>query len=222
MRLRVDDKKFIKDINNVIAYSYGFLDGVNIGKPRLLKDLGLELKNLVAEFIDSNARVDPSSLHHVYEWYQTGSPQARLFDIDYKVFSGGLSLEGTLTQSSSFARGSNTPFYNKAKIMESGTPVTITPVRARVLRFEQNGETIFTKGPVTVNNPGGDNVQGSFYETFKSFFIVYASQSIFDISGMSDRLKTATAFKESFAAGAKGGRPVGVAAGIKYISGGIN
>jgi hypothetical protein len=222
MGVVIDSKSFVRDMNNVIAYSYGFLEGINVGKPKLLKDLGLELKNLVAEFIDSNARVDPKSLHHVYEWYQVGSPQARLFDIDYRVFSGGLSLEGTLTQSLSVANGSNTPFYNKAKIMESGTPVTISPKQATVLRFEQDGQAVFTRGPVNVSNPGGDAVQGSFAEMFKSFFIVYASQSIFDISGMSDRLKTAKAFKDSFAAGSKGGRPVGVSAGIKYISGGIN
>ena len=33
------------------------------------------------DFIDSQARTKPKSLHHVYEWNKTGSPDARLFTL---------------------------------------------------------------------------------------------------------------------------------------------
>lgn len=215
----INDKKLVKDLNNVVQYSMGFLDGVKIGKAKMLNDLGLELKELVAEFIDSNARVDPSSLHHVYEWYQAGSPAARLFDIDYQVVAGGLSMNGMLTQSRSIAKNSKEPFYNKATVMEYGIPVTISPKNAQALRFEVDGEEVFTKNPVHIQNPGG-SVQGNFQEMFKSFFATYASQSILDISGLAEQLRKPTEFSNKFAAGVRGGRAVGVSAGIKYISGG--
>ena len=217
--MKIDDKKLIKDLNNVVAYSIGFLDGVKLGKPKMLSNLGIQLRELVGEFIDANARVNPQALHHVYEWYQTGSPAGRLFDIDYNVTVGGLSLNGTLTQSKSIAKNAKEPFYNKASIMENGVPITISPKNARALMFQVEGETIFTKKPVTVQNPGG-NVEGNFEETFRLFFTTYASQALLEVSGLAEQLSKPTEFDKSFAAGVRGGRSVGLTAGIKYISGG--
>ena len=217
--MKIDDKKLVKDLNNVVAYSIGFLDGVKIGKSKMLANLGAELRELVGEFIDANARVNPQSLHHVYEWYQTGSPAGRLFDIDYNVTVGGLSLNGTLTQSRSIAKNSKEPFYNKASIMEYGVPITISPKSAQALRFEVDGEEVFTKKSVTIQNPGG-NVEGNFQETFRLFFTTYASQALLEVSGLADQLSKPTEFDKNFAAGVRGGRSVGLTAGMKYISGG--
>lgn len=217
MRIVVDDVLFLKDMNNVIAYANGFLDGVNLGKPQLLDNLGQKIKFMVEEYIDSNARVDPSSLHHVYEWYQTGSPSARLFDIDYIVDNGSLSLSATLTQSQSFANGSKTPFYNKARIMESGVPVTIRPKQAQVLAFQVDGNDVFTRGPVVVNNPGGD-VAGNFENVFRQFFSSYLSQSFIQSTGIGVQLKDTKAFHNNLAAGKRGGRSVGVRVGRSWIA----
>lgn len=220
MRLKVNDNQLIKDLNNIVEYSIGFLEGTKAGKKTMLANLGEQLQEMVGEFIDSNARVDPQKLHHVYEWYRTGSPAARLFDIDYNVTNGGLSIDGTLTQSRSNAKGSKTPFYNKAKVMESGSPVTISPKSAKALRFEKDGKEVFVSGSVTVDNPGGDEVSGSFEETFRLFFITYASQALLSMSGLADHLSNPVEFKKSFAAGARGGKAIGYSAGIKFISGG--
>jgi len=219
--MKINDKQLLKDLNNLVQYSVGFLDGAQAAKPKLMAHFGESIKEMIGDFIDSNARVDPSSLHHVYEWYQVGNPASRLFDIQYVVSGKGLSINGTLTQSSSVQRGSNTPFYSKAKIMESGVPVTIAPKNSNVLRFESNGETVFTKKPVQVNNPGGDNVVGSFENTFRSFFVTYGSQAILEMSGLGAALKTPTEFKKNFVAGVKTGRAVGLKAGTNFISGGI-
>ena len=221
MKLVIDDKRFMREMNNFVAYAEGFLDGAHIGKPMLLRNIGEELKVLASEYIDSSASVDPQSLHHVYEWYRVGSPSARLFDINYAVVNGGLTIGATLTQSSSIPNGSNVPFYNKAKIMESGVPVTITPVNSEVLRFEQDGATVFTRNSVTVDNPGGEATAGSFEATLKEFFTMYLSQSMMFASGLGERLRNPIDFKKNAGAGKRGGRAVGVRTGQAWISGGI-
>lgn len=220
MKLVVDDKRFMQEMNNFVAYAQGFLDGTKIGKPKLLRNLGEELKEMIAEYIDTSARLNPESLHHVYEWYQTGSSASRLFNIRYEVVGGGLSIDSTFSQSTSIPRGSNVPFYDKARIMESGVPVTISPVSSRVLAFEQDGETVFTSSPVTVENPGGDQVAGSFEATFREFFSLYASQSLLLASGLGEQLKNPIAFKTNANAGKRGGYSTGVRVGQAWISGG--
>ena len=97
--------------------------------------------------------------------------------------------------------------------------MTISPKNAQALRFEVDGEEVFTKKPVTIQNPGG-NVEGNFQETFRLFFTTYASQALLEVSGLADQLSKPTEFDKSFAAGVRGGRSVGLTAGMKYISGG--
>ena len=219
--VQTDNKKFIKDMNNIVAYSEGFLEGAQKGKRNMLAGLGLELKEIIGEFIDSSARIDPQSLHHVYEWYMTGSKDARLFDIDYAVSNLGLSMYGTLSQSRSIKDGSREPFYNKAKIMESGVSVTIKPKVATSLVFDVDGKTVFTRNPVTVNNPGGSDVSGSFHETFKTFMMSYLSQSLLDVSGLAKNLRNPVDFKLNLLSGKAGGRSVGIRVGMQWISGGV-
>jgi hypothetical protein len=152
--LKINNKQFMRDMDNTIGYMFGFIDGVKQGFPSFLRQLGAVSVEGLKQYIDSNARVNSQLMHHVYEWYQTGSPDARLFDISYIVNGGGLSFNSTFKQSTSVKNGSKVPFYNKAEIMENGIPVTIVP-KQRVLVFEENGEQIFTSKPVTVDNPGG-------------------------------------------------------------------
>jgi len=81
MRAVFNSAQFKKEMNNMVDYSMGFLEGIQRGKTVFLKTIGVETVELMKEFIDSNARVNPDMLHHVYEWNQTGSPSARLYDI---------------------------------------------------------------------------------------------------------------------------------------------
>jgi hypothetical protein len=46
--------------------------------------------------------------------------------------------------------------------MERGISVTVVPRSAQALAFEDNGEQVFTKQPVTIDNPGGSQVAGGF------------------------------------------------------------
>ncbi len=218
MRAVFTSNQFKKDMNNIIDYSIGFLDGVQRGKTIFLKTIGLETVEVMKEFIDSNARVNPEMLHHVYEWYQTGSPSARLYDISYTTSNLGLSFRSSFSQSVSVKNGSRTPFYNKARIMEDGIPVTIRPKTAQVLSFEENGETVFTKGPVEILNPGGTEVQGGFERVFDMFFNRYFSQAFLRVSGVAKYLENPNVYKKNIQAGKKMGRSKGISTGYRWIA----
>ena len=216
--IKIDSKQFKREMNNIVDYSIGFLEGVKGGKTVFFNNLGRETIEVLKEFVDMNARIDPAMLQHVYEWYRVGSPDARLFDIEYTVSNQGLSIYSTLSQSSSIKSGSNTPFYDKARIMEKGIPVTIRPKKSKVLVFEDNGETVFTKNPVTVNNPGGEDAEGGFEQVLDIFLNQYFRQSFLRSSGLSDYIRSPKAFKTNLRAGAKYGKGFGYSTGYKWIA----
>jgi hypothetical protein len=217
MKTRFDSRQFKKDMNNIVDYSIGFLEGVQGGKKMMLDLIGRETIQLLKQYVDSNARVNPQALQHVYEWYQSGYSEARLFDIDYTVSNLGLSVKSTFRQSTTVKDGSRTPFYDKARIMENGIPVTIKPKFAEVLSFDVNGEQVFTRIPVVVKNPGGD-VQGNYEEVFDSFFTRYFTQSFLRTSGLAQYLENPTLYKSNMSAGKRGGKAVGVSTGYRWIA----
>jgi hypothetical protein len=218
MRAVFNSNQFKKEMNNIVNYSVGFLEGVQKGKTVFLKTMGMETVELMKEFIDSNARVNPDMLHHIYEWNQTGSPSARLYDISYTTSNLGLSFRSSFSQSTSIKNGSRTPFYDKARIMEEGIPVTIRPKAAQVLAFEDNGETVFTQGPVRVDNPGGTEVQGGFEKVFDMFFNRYFSQAFLRVSGVAKYLENPIVYKKDMQAGKKMGKAKGVSTGYRWIA----
>jgi hypothetical protein len=210
--------EFQKQMKNLISYSEGFLHGVSKGKNSFLRQLGENTKEILEAFVDSNARINPEALHHVYEWYKTGSPDARLFEISYSVGNAGLLIESNFTQSSSIANGSKGPFYDKAKIMESGMSITIRPKSADYLRFESMGEIVFTPNPIRVNSPGGPSTRGSFAEVFESFFQHFFKQSFLESSGLRKSFSDASIYKKNLASGLRGGKSIGISAGEKWIA----
>jgi hypothetical protein len=216
--IKLNQSKFISDMNNIVNYSIGFLDGVKAGKTAFLKNIGLSTKELLEKFIDANARSNPQMLHHVYEWYRTGSPNARLFDIDYTVSNIGLSFYSNFKQSNSIKNGSTVPFYNKASIMENGVPVTIKPKRAQALAFQDGGETIFTKGTVEVLNPGGTKAEKGFEKTINMFFNKYFTQAFLKTSGIRQYLKNPVVYKKNLAKGKVAGRSAGISTGYAWIA----
>ena len=218
MRMTIDDAKFLKEMNNFVDYAEGFLIGAKIGQPKMLKNLGISVKELIEEYIDAIARMDPGKLHHVYEWYQAGSPDARLFNISYSIRGNGLSINSTFSQSKSIREGSKTPFYDKANIMETGVSVTIRPRESSVLSFDVDGKQVFTSNAVTVDNPGGRSVQGAFKNTFEGFFKQYLSQSMLDVSGIAKDLRNPVAFKNNLRAGKSGGKAVGLRVGADWMA----
>ena len=219
----MNDKMFKKEMKNIIDYSIGFLEGAQVGKTQFLNNMGVMTKELLEQYIDSNARVNPKALHHIYEWYKVGSPDARLYNINYTISNLGLSFVSTMKQSTSVKDGSSVPFYNKAKIMEEGTPVTIKPNKASVLVFEDGGDTIFTKGKVVVANPGGTQVEGSFQNIVDSFFNRYFTQAFLKTSGVQAYLSNPVVYSRNLKAGKSYGKSKGMQVGYRWIANaGIN
>jgi hypothetical protein len=217
MKVNLDSRAMQKSLQNIVNYSFGFLEGAQSGKKVMLDNLGQGTIEALGQYIDAMARGDQYAMHHVYEWYQTGSPAARLFDLDYTVSNAGLSLKSSFRQSSTIAENSNEPFYDKARIMENGIPVTISPKR-KALVFEEGGETIFVSKPITINNPGGNAVEGAYERVFDTFFKSYFTQAFLKSSGLFDYISKPVLYKKNIAAGSKGGRQVGKKVGYTWIA----
>lgn len=216
MKVNTDASQFMRDMQNVVNYSIGFLEGAQNGKQELLKNIGEQTIEILNAYIDSNARINPSLLQHVYEWEMSGSPSNRLFDIAYTVRGDGLSIGNTFRQSLSIKRGSNVPFYDKARIMEQGVPVVISPKPSGVLSFEDdNGNMVFTKKPVLINNPGGDQAAGGFQRVVDDFFNNYFSQAFLNASGILRHLTNPIEYNISRS---KGGKSAGRTSGYKWIT----
>jgi hypothetical protein len=222
IQVTIDDKEFMRAMNNIVNYAVGFAEGVKSGEPKLLDKFGNSVVEALNEFIDSNSRVDPAKLHHVYEWNQEGKSNQRLFNINYRVGVKKVQITSELTQSLSVKPGSKVPFSNKASVMENGMPVTIRPKNSKVLVFEDNGETVFTQKPITILNPGGNKTVDGFGSTVQSFFNVF-SQSFLKMNGMTRYLERPKAFVTNLGAGKRGGRNVGLSVGYNWIiNAGVN
>ena len=198
-------------------YSTGFLEGIEKGKIELYASLAPKISELAAQFIDVNAKMSPELLHHIYEWEKVGSPQARLFDLDYKISNIGITFTSSLKQSTSIKNGSNVPFYDKARIMEDGVSITIEPKKANVLRFEVDGTEVYTSSPVTVDNPGG-NTKGQFENIVDKFFGVYFRQSFLSSSGLLQYFKTPQIYKKNLVSAKRGGRALGLKTGYRWVA----
>jgi len=216
--VKFDDKNLFRDIMNIAEYSNGYVDGAKLGKTKFLNELGASAVEIAKQFIDTNAKLDPQRLQHVYEWYMTGSPEARLYDIDYTLTSNNLVFTYSFKQSQSISRGSTTPFFNKAEIMEKGIPITIKPKNSSVLVFQNGEETIFTPNPIQINKPGGE-VQGQFTHVLDMFFNRYFTQSFLQASGIAYNLENPAEFHKHLKKNAK--RSEGVKAGYNWIVGAI-
>jgi hypothetical protein len=217
LSLVIDSRQFKKEINNIMKYSTGFIEGVHKGKSALYLALAPKIAELASQFVDVNARMSPELLHHIYEWEKVGSPEARLFDIDYKITGIGITFTSSLKQSQSIKNGSNVPFYNKAKIMEEGIGVTIKPKRATALRFEVDGQEVYTSREVRVDNPGGQT-QGQFEKVLSNFFGVYFRQSFLNSSGLLQYFKSPQVYSKNLNSAKRGGRSLGLKTGYQWVA----
>jgi hypothetical protein len=217
LSLKIDTKQFTKEMNNIMNYSTGFIEGIQRGKKAMYAGLGPQITELASNFIDVNARVTPQLLHHIYEWNQVGNPDARLFDIDFTISNIGITFKSSFKQSTSIKEGSNVPFYNKAQIMENGIAVTIKPKKAKALRFEVDGEEIYTSNEVHVENPGGQT-EGQFKNVLSNFFGVYFRQSFLQASGLAEHFKYPKVYAKNLNAGKRGGKSIGIKAGYQWVA----
>lgn len=216
MKVILHTANFDRDMKNFLDYSMGFLEGIEDGKPAFFKEFARGTIAGLNKYIDSTARMNQQAMHHVYEWYKTGSPEARLFKITSLENANGIQIRSTFTQSKTLAKNSKQIFANKASVMENGMPIHISPKKG-VLAFEVDGETVFTRKEITIANPGGPSVAGSYQKAFDSFFQNYFSQSFLRASGILNYLDDISVYKTHLAAGVKSGKGIGKSAGYKWI-----
>jgi len=213
MTITMDTSELDRILKNTAAFCDGFIAGSEAGLPQLLAEIGEVVHEALGLWMDSMAAGNHAALHHVYEWYQTGSAGARLFDYDYSVGGNTIVFVGETQSSSSVPNRAPWPFYNKADVMESGGGVTIYPVNVTYLHWDD----FYTTGPVHVKNSGGAATTGSWVRYTEKFFYEYVSQGL--LATMLAELQTADEFLASFAAGALGGGfGAGQAAGMKWIT----
>ena len=212
----MNSKELNKKLNNVVQYSNGFFEGVEMERIHFNRILGGYTAEALGYYIDSKARSNPDSLHHIYEWNRVGDKGARLFSFNVNATKSNISFLGKFMPSKSVSENSSQPFTNKAEIMENKIAITIEPKNSDVLVFEDDGELVFTASSVYIANPGGDKVAGSFGSVVDEFFSVYFTNSV--LAPVVKDLENIREFTDKFSQGSKSGRSVGVSAGRKYMT----
>tara|TARA_R110000868_G_scaffold278392_1_gene538236 strand:+ start:68 stop:739 length:672 start_codon:yes stop_codon:yes gene_type:complete len=216
INVKINAMQLNKTLNNVVDYSEGFLKGIDMKSIEFNNEVANFTHATLNKYIDSQARMNPLRLHHVYEWGKAGNQSSRLFDFDTRVLGRTISFTGKFLPSKSVSNTSSEPFVNKANIMENDIQVVIEPKNSDVLVFENNGETVFTTNAIYIDHPGGDEVAGSFGETVSNFFDNYFTNGL--LKPLINKLSTANEFTASFSSGARSGSNVGIRAGKEYLN----
>lgn len=218
INVKMDTKQLNKILGNTVSYSFGFLEGTEIGQIQFNTELAEFIKEALYKYIDTHARMNPESLHHVYEWNCVGQSSDRLFEFKAQASKRVIKFTGKFLQSKSISEGSSEPFSDKANVMENKISITIEPKNSSVLVFEDDGETIFTSKTIEISNPGGDAVAGSFSSVVNSFFNNYLTAGILKGAGIFESLSYPKDYSTNFSGGTKNGKTVGIKAGKKYMS----
>mgnify|MGYP003325854087 FL=1 len=136
---------------------------------QIMKDFG--------NYVDALARTRPKSFHHVYEWNRAGDESSRLFTLNAKdgeqtSFSIGYTFKPSTSLVPNSSGNRRHVFVNKARVMEDGQPLVISPRSAERLVFDANGHRVFMpKGKsVFIKNPGGASVKNQFQMAYRKFF----------------------------------------------------
>lgn len=204
-------------MKNVVKYSNGFADGIEADKMRFMTELAYFVAKTLEKYIDSQAKANPDSLHHVYEWGQVGKKGARLFEIEPIPGREVIRFSIRYLASESTSDTATEPFIYKAETMEKGMTIVIAPKFSDYLVFEVGGRTVFTKNEVTVVNPGGPGVAGSFERTVETFFSQYFTNTM--LQPFLKDLATPEEYAKFFRQGASGGGySIGIKAGKIYLS----
>lgn len=139
-----------------------------------------ELSNRFDSYMAAISPTSPKQFHHIYDWNNIGNPQ-------HQLWTNVLRGRGNNRYASFEFRASTLPvpahqgnkkqfrqthrFIYKAMIMEYNIAVTIRRKRAKMLAFPvSDGKIVFTKGPVVVQNPGGEATTGAFTAAWSNWW----------------------------------------------------
>jgi hypothetical protein len=200
-------KKMVKTINNIIDYSDGYIEESKKNETKIATKMAKISIGTFYQYLDGLARLHPEMLHHVYEWGEVGNPGSRLYQLKTIAIGRSVGVGAELLESTSIKDGSSEPFYDKASIMEYGETVTVTEKEAQSLFFEIDGVEYFRKGPITIANPGGEAVRGSFVKAFNDFYANYFSEVYLRSVGFYKQLQEAKEYKRNVRVAAKSSSP---------------
>lgn len=220
LTVKFDTKKLSKTITNVIQYSDGFITETKQSRQKIANKLAATSINSFYDYLDGLARMHPTILHHVYEWGEVGNPMQRLYELNMSISSSGATIGAEFLQSNSIPTNGTEPFYDKAEIMENGETVIISEKDAQALFFEVDGEEFFRKGPITIANPGGEAVRGSFVTAFNEFYGSYFSEIYLKSINFYKHLSKPSQYSRNIRSAVKSGnaRSAGKNAALQWIS----
>ncbi len=218
--VKFDAKKLTKTINNLVQYSDGFINETKESKQKITNNLAITGINAFYDYLDALARMHPTILHHVYEWGEVGNPVQRLYELNLSISSSGATIGAEFLDSNTIPTNGTEPFYNKAEVMENGETVVVNEKDANALFFEIDGEEFFRKGPITIANPGGEAVRGSFVRAFNEFYESYFSQVYLDSIKFYKHLSKPAEYSRNLKSAVKSGnaRSAGKNAAAQWIS----
>jgi hypothetical protein len=196
------------DITDIISELDLKVSGVEeLQSPVILEALANAVFTLSAKaFVKAmnlQAKAFPKQYHHIYEWNNTGTETGRLF-----FLFRDSSADGVLTIKPGFIKStkkvpiapellmpgktgkvvaSRSVFYDKAKVMEAGTPVIYRA--SKNIPLPNNGVLRFVAAGTVIKNynPGGREVKGSFEKFFKTWYTTKV-QSVISSSGIVDNI----------------------------------
>jgi hypothetical protein len=183
-RRSVDDGGMPDKILALNAYDMSVISSVHSGSNK--KIIENNAAKIVASYfeslVDAKARANHSSLHHMYEFDQTGQKNARLFKKNISNSGAGAVISFTFLDSKMPNRNGQI-FYKKAIVMEKQSkPVVISPKSAGFLVFQlDDGSFVKTKKTIVVRNPGGDT-KNMFENEFNSFISTSGNRVLNDIN----------------------------------------
>lgn len=177
------------------ALSLGIKTDRHIGP--VLKYTHAVMSNAFTDYMSVVAPAQASRFHHVYEWGQAGDPTAKLWDDN--LLGGGATRTATFqwraskqtvpVRSDFKEKGVKQihVFVWKAPVMEYGKNITIEPKRGKFLSYftgptnPQGKYTMqVTQNPITVTDPGGALVKGSFTREYVSWWGGTGAQGVFE------------------------------------------
>lgn len=216
----IDVSELTRTINNVTQYGYGFIDTIDKEKTMFNATIAATAVEILSAYIDSKAKLDPSSLHHVYEPGMAGDAAGRLFEFSTHIYADTITINGTFLESSVEPLTGGEPFRQRAPIMEAGASIRIEPVNGEILAFMDEDELVIISSGVTVEHPGGIDVAQSFGDTVYEFFNTYLTKGA--LGNTLTAMSRLTEFGNMFSTGAKAGRSAGVTAARQYLKRGAH
>lgn len=216
-----DGTDLMRTLNNTVDYAQSYLREVKLGQIKFNSQVAVYVKGLLYKYIDSQARLYPERLAHVYEPGFNGSANQRLFVFETHSTLEDITFTARFSHSVMPSTEGGVAFEQRASMMEEGTSVTIAPKNGSVLAFDVDGETVFTTKPITIDHPGGPEAAGAFKDTIDSFFNQYLTNVV--MAPILLKMSKSRAFGNYFAAGTRNPINSGKAAARQFLdaTGGI-